>query len=187
MEDVKNLIATSTQQKEISKAPTGKLYTDPNGDFSFRYPEKYVYEKEPLVPGEMGGYALRFSIQDNSDSLRSFTIEKRNLDTYQVTVTGDIGCAYDKQTNTFKIASTFTGKTECDAISSHKNSNEVTYFRSLDRQDSSDGSSPILEDISFISEKKNIAVTLGHLKEGSSVLMFNGQDLENIISSFIFK
>jgi len=51
---------TATKETVAPKKPIGKLYTDPSGDFTFRYPENYVYEKEPLVPGEMGGYALRF-------------------------------------------------------------------------------------------------------------------------------
>jgi hypothetical protein len=151
--------ATQTPKvTETPKAPVGKLYTDTNGDFSFRYPENYTYEKEPLVPGEMGGYAQRFYEKGTNwqqNETKSFVIEKRNLETYQVTISGGVGCVYNSATNTFKIASTLTEKTECDNLSKKTNTNGVTYFSSSARE----GGITTTQK-SFISEDRGVVVAL---------------------------
>jgi hypothetical protein len=153
-----SVITPTPKKTETPKAPVGKLYTDPNGDFSFRYPENYTYEKEPLVPGEMGGYAQRFYEKGTSweqNETKSFVIEKRRLETYQINITGGVGCVYNPSTNAFKIASALTEKTECDNLAKKTNTNGVVYFTSSENEGSITTTRK-----SFISEDKGMVVTL---------------------------
>jgi hypothetical protein len=201
IQDIKQEFATTTSQtattsksstgtqdktpaKEVvtPKKPIGKLYTDPNNDFTFRYPENYIYEKEPLVPGEMGGYALRFyeTGADKNDVTKSFTIAKRHLETYQLVIEGDVGCSYDVATHSFKIASTYSSRTECNSLSSNKNKNNTIYFSSWA------GNTSVLESSnSFISEQKDLVVAMQTTREQGSSLPISLQNI--IIDSVSFK
>jgi len=178
---------TATKETVAPKKPFGKLYTDPNNDFSFRYPENYVYEKEPLVPGEMGGYALRFyeSGANKESVTKSFVITKRHLDTFQVTVGMEdyaTGCVYNTTTHALKIASSYEGKTVCDNVSIIKNNNGVRYFNDFT---GSIGSVSTLDSEIFISEKKNIVVTLEIASDDTGSIPASIKDL--VVQSFIFK